>query len=410
MWLLVKWFVALSLLVALAGGGLTIGPAASAQVPDSEMTVATGTVTTASGAAMSDETVGLYAWPQDSKLEALKSGQPVPTTLLVTATTNDAGKYILRVPATALRAAAVSSGYANLEIASAGGGFWFFPYQTGSLPTQPVAPVTVNLSADKGPVCGSKGPKGQQLFFTGFFKERQRRPAPATVGQGYIGAVKTRGDSVQFNYNQTSTHTQASTLGVGISGYGFDAGYSTTGTTVSTADQSQDFAAQSRNTWFQTYFSVAQYRGICFVSPDETIKHKKQHGQCPAKTKDATGDTVDVYKCIWLVGSTGWDGGGNIVHPKNPPSTPAKYCGPETKGITVMTSNEKAIDWSTGWDLGGSLGIKGVNLKASYSASSQTGYDSNDQMTFTFRHTGFICGTNHKPNKAAQLVMRGTKS
>ena len=66
MWLLVKWFVALSLLVALAGGGLTIGPAASAQVPDSEMTVATGTVTTASGAAMSDETVGLYAWPQDS--------------------------------------------------------------------------------------------------------------------------------------------------------------------------------------------------------------------------------------------------------------------------------------------------------------------------------------------------------
>ena len=400
--------VALSLLATLAGAGLSVAPAAaSAQAGASGLAVAAGTVTSASGAAMPGEIVDLYAWPADSVLQALKVGQLVPATLLATATTDGTGRYMLRVPAATLKAAAVSSGYANLEISSAGSGFWFFPYQTSS---QAASTVTVNLNSGKGPVCGTKGPKGQQLLFTGFVKERQRQPAPATVGQGYIGAVKTRGDSIAFNYNQTVSHTQASTLGVGISAYGFDAGYSTTGTSVSTADQGQDFANQSRNTWFQTYFNVAQYRGMCVVGPFDTIGHKKQHGQCPRKTKDSSGDTVDVYKCIWLIGSTGWFGGGKIVHPKNAPKTPGKFCAPADKGLVTGTANEKAIEWSAGWDLGATLGVKGVNLKASYGASAQTGYDSNDQMVFTFRHAGWLCGTNHDWQRAAQVVMRGTKT
>src|SRR5215469_8364117 len=95
--------------------------------------VAFGTVTSANGTAMADQTVDLYAWPSDAVQKALKPGQLVPTTLLATATTGSTGKYMLRVPVAKLKAATVESGYANLEISSAAGGFWFFPYQAGSL-------------------------------------------------------------------------------------------------------------------------------------------------------------------------------------------------------------------------------------------------------------------------------------
>jgi hypothetical protein len=396
-------------------GSLAIVPAyarqisATGTVTSSGMTpVASGTVISANGAAMPGETVGLYAWPSDSVLNALPVGKLIPTTLLATAITSNSGKYMLQVPAATLKAAAVSSGYANLEIVSAGGGFWFFPYQTDSLPAQPAAPVTVNLSGGKGPICGF-GPHGQTLVFTGFFKQRQRPNAPATVGQGYIGASQTRGDYMVFNYNQTTSHTQTSTLGVGISGYGFDAGYSKSGTTVETADESEGFPSQSRNTWFQTNFNVGQGRGLCHVEVGDTVKHKKQKGQCPSTTQFANR-TVDVYKCIWMLRSTGWFGGGTWVHPKNAPSTPAKFCAKERAGLKVTTANETAVNWSSGWDLGGTLGVKGVSLKVSYNASAQTGYDSNDQMEFHFVHTGWICGTNHDPSKAEQLVMQGTRS
>lgn len=95
-------------------------------------------------------TVDLYAWPSDAVLLALKPGHLVPTTLLATATTSSAGKYMLRVPAAKLKAAAVESGYANIEIFSAVGGFWFFPYQTDSLPGRPSAPVTVPPALTSG--------------------------------------------------------------------------------------------------------------------------------------------------------------------------------------------------------------------------------------------------------------------
>src|ERR1700729_1581995 len=72
--------------------------------------VAGGTVTSITGAAMGNQTVDLYAWPSDAVLKAMKPGQMVPTTLLATATTNRTGKYLLMVPTTKLKAAAVESG------------------------------------------------------------------------------------------------------------------------------------------------------------------------------------------------------------------------------------------------------------------------------------------------------------
>src|ERR1022692_1115889 len=80
--------------------------------------VVAGTVTSPGAAAMPGVTVDLYAWPSDAVLKAMKPGEAVPTTLRATATTDNAGEYTLRVPAGRLKAAAVESGYANLEIVS----------------------------------------------------------------------------------------------------------------------------------------------------------------------------------------------------------------------------------------------------------------------------------------------------
>jgi nucleoside recognition membrane protein YjiH len=74
------------------------------------------------------------------------------------------------------------------------------------------------------------------------------------------------------------------------------------------------------------------------------------------------------------------------------------------------TSNEMAVQWSSGFNIGASNGIKDASLSATFSSSAQTGYDSNAQIIYTFEHAGYACGTNHDPPKAAIVVMRGTKS
>jgi hypothetical protein len=188
---------AVVLLVALPAGAST----ADGAVPPGAA-VAAGTVTSSSGAAMPGATVDLYAWPSDAVLTAMKPGETVPATLLATATTNNAGEYTLRVPAATLKAAAVESGYANLEIYSSAGGIWFMPYQTAALPARPSAPVTVNLTSKSSQSCGVD-PLGQLYNFTGFKFEKKEKPTWAVVGQGYIVQQKhTAGDWVNFRYTQ----------------------------------------------------------------------------------------------------------------------------------------------------------------------------------------------------------------
>ena len=73
-----------------------------------------------------------------------------------------------------------------------------------------------------------------------------------------------------------------------------------------------------------------------------------------------------------------------------------------------MTHHQRAIQWSSGFDIGASDKLfKDVKGTVSFSSSTQTGYDANAQMVFNFGHAGFICGTNHDTGKAALLVMRG---
>jgi hypothetical protein len=116
-----------------------------------------------------------------------------------------------------------------------------------------------------------------------------------------------------------------------------------------------------------------------------------------------------VHKCFWLVRSTGWFGGTSIVQPRQAPRTPAPTCASYLKGSKFHSDFGTAVQWSSGFSLGAALGIKGVNLKASFNGSAQTGYDANAVMDFQFGHAGFLCGTNGSNSKAAILVQRGNK-
>jgi integrase len=79
-------------------------------------------------------------------------------------------------PAARLKAAAVDSGYANLEIRSPAGGSWFFPYQTGSLPARPAPPVTVNLRGKATVNCGND-PNGHPYSFYAWTLVHHKKPA-----------------------------------------------------------------------------------------------------------------------------------------------------------------------------------------------------------------------------------------
>jgi hypothetical protein len=398
--------VSLAVVPAQAGSG----PMSPGTITSSSgMVVATGTVTGAGSAPVAGAVVDLYAWPSDAVLRAMKIGAQVPTTLLVTATTSKAGEYILRVPMANLKAAVVESGYANLEISSAGGAVWFLSYQAGSLPARPSAPVTVNLTARRH-LCG-KNKDGEYYADSPFVKLRQLNAAPAIVGQGYIGPVKTAGDRLDFEYDQTGTKSQTSTLGAGISAYGVSAGYTGDGTNTSTSAGSEGFPSQTKNSLFLTDFSLGEFRAECYGFVGEKVPHEKQKGNCPRKFKNQEDVKEPVHKCIWMVKSTGWDAGAQSPHPKNPPNTPAKFCGGKQEaGSKFSTTDEKAYQWASGFNIGVSNGIKGVSLSASFSSSAQTGYDANAQIVYTFTHAGYACGTNRDAPKAAIVVMRGTKS
>lgn len=69
------------------------------------------------------------------------------------------------------------------------------------------------------------------------------------------------------------------------------------------------------------------------------------------------------------------------------------------------------MDGSADFELGAALGVKGVNVKASFNGTAQTGYDANAFMQFTFgrHHGGYLCGNNGTGSTAAMLVQRNNK-
>jgi hypothetical protein len=393
----------------LAAGAAAILPALllTASAPSSAalsgVTVAAGIITGPGGAAMPGVRVDLYTWPADAVLSAMKPGQAVPGTLLATATTSSAGGYALQVPPASLSKAAAKTGYANLEIDTAVG-IWFFTYQAGPPGGQSSVPVTVSLGRKSKWACGFDS-RGRPYGFSGFSLERKRANAWAVVGQGYILRQRhTRGDSLGFEYTQGASHSQDSALGAGISGYGFDAGYTSAGSHASTATNAEGYAPEHGNTWFRTMFKTGQFRGVCYGLPHQRVPHLRQHGQCPKKH-----GVSFVHKCLWMIHSRGWFGGQSTLHPKKAPRTPGRFCAFHGAGDHVDGDHGSAVQWSHGFELGAALDIKGASLKASFNGSAHTGYDANAVMSFRFRHKGYLCGTNASEATAAVIVQRASK-
>jgi hypothetical protein len=381
-----------------------VAPASSATVL-SGVTVAIGIITSPSEAPISGEKLDLYAWPPDAVLKVMKPGQAVPRKLLATATTNSSGHYELQVPQARLANAAVTTGYVNLEIDSADG-ISFLTYQASSDPQSggPSGLATVNLGGRRSSAinCGHY-PNGTAYTFQGFQFQRNRAPAWAVVGQGYIIKQRnTRNDTVSFNYTKGSSHSQNSALGIGVSGTGFNAGYTTDGSHMSTASSAEGYAAEHRNTWFRTEFNTGQYRGVCTGLPGTNVHPVKQKN-CP-RTFGPFNDPV--HKCIWMIHSTGWSGGQTTQHPKSAPTTPRSDCRKHEAGDRYDGDHGSAIEWSQGFELGAALNIKGIDGKASFNSTTHTGYDTNAVMLYRFHHTGYLCGTNGTEATAAIIVQR----
>jgi hypothetical protein len=331
----------------------------------------------------------------------------VPRKLLATATTDSSGRYELQVPVARLAAAAVTTGYVNLEIDSADG-IWFLTYRASSNLNSggPSGPVTVNLGGRRsnGVNCGHY-PNSTPYTFQGFVFQRRRAPAWAVVGQGYILKQRnTRGDTVSFRYTQGSSHSQDSSLGIGISGKGFNAGYTTAGSHVSTVVSAEGYAAEHRGAWFRTEFNTGQYRGVC-TGLRGTDVHRVKQKNCPRTFGPLH---APVHKCLWMIHPRGWFGGQSTQHPKTIPQTPRGNCAPHGAGDTYSGDRGSAIKWSEGFELGAALDIKGIEGKASFNSTAHTGYDTNAVMSFKFRRRGFLCGTNRSEAHAAILVQRAS--
>jgi catechol 2,3-dioxygenase-like lactoylglutathione lyase family enzyme len=372
------------LIAALAAATLPALAAAAPAPPAAAspgVTVATGTIVNATGHALAGVPVDLYAWPSDTVLRGLRPGQAVPTKLLASTTTSSTGSYALTVPQTALRAAAIEQGWANLEIDSVSGASWSFSYQT-----DPAAAEQANLTAANPGICHTVTASPWQYL-------RQLRKAWGVVGQGYIVRGKhTKGDYVSFTYKQG----QSSALGLGVSVKGYDVGYSAEGTEKEWTTDVQGFPSRHHNAWFRTLFRVALYRQLC-VQDGGGRRHQK--GTCPKK--DENGGHV-VY-CIWKARSNGWAGGDSILFPRRAPKTPSFDCVPQLKSSHFDRDHGTAVTWSKGFEMAAPDGI-GFNGQA------QTGYDTNGHMAFRFNTKGWLCGTNALPPTAAQMVARGSAS
>src|SRR6202050_4653795 len=262
------------------------------------------------------------------------------------------------------------------------------------------------------PVTGHSTDHSQQgQIRWGQFRVLPANPATRQVGPDQSRTVGPNQVDRAIEYDQTGSKSQTSTLGVGISAVGISAGDTGAGTNTSASTGSEGFPGQTKNSVFVTAVSGGEFRCECYGFVGEKVPHEKQKGYCPRTFTNQEHVKEPVHKCIWQVASTGWDAGAQSPHPKNAPSTPAKFCGAfQEAGSRFGTTNEKAVQWSTGFNIGASNGIEGVSLNASFSSSAQTGYDSNAQIVYTFTHAGYACGTNHNPPKAAIVVMRGTKS
>ncbi|HET9897922.1 MAG TPA: hypothetical protein VFQ44_23580 [Streptosporangiaceae bacterium] len=217
---------------------------------------------------------------------------------------------------------------------------------------------------------------GQPYGFSGFALQRERPPAWAVVGQGYIVRQKqTAGDWVRFTFAQDS-------------GQG---------------DFSQGYPRSYTSAWFRTEFSMGQYRGECHGQPGQRVPRIRQHAQCPR-----TYLNTFVRECLWMLINTGWFGGAGWVHPGQVPDTPGRYCAPHEQGSFFESDFGVVTKWASEASPRPAPKVRNlISMKASLNGSGHRGIHA--AMYFGFGRAGFLCGTNGTEAKTAVLVQRGSK-
>ena len=324
-----------------------------AQLPANAQAATSASVMVATGHTKPGLVVDLYAWPSNQVLQHLKAGQLVPTKLIARTTASTTGAYSLTVPRAALKAAATTGGYANLEI-DAGSAVWFTTEAAAS-----PAVTTGHLAVATPDRC------------TGWRWYKKLKPATGTVGQSY---VLRSGSGVRQSF--TYAVGQSSTLGIGLSGSNKFGSWSAGGTDTVTKDGSASFPSFGvGNIWYQTGFKMGEFRDAC-----------------AAEARDS--HPPEAVAIRYLARAIGWAGGTSVAKPKRAPR--ASFCRSYLKGSTFSTSNEKAVTWSAGLSV----------TQIGFGASAQTGYDRSAQVTFVFNRTRLLCGTTDYAPSARQIVAR----
>jgi hypothetical protein len=172
-----------------------------------------------------------------------------------------------------------------------------------------------------------------------------------------VGLVSSRVKRVKASFNYSNG--QSSSLGVG-----FDppsGGWSQSGTSSVTEGSTEGFPGQQgqHTTLDKTYFKYEKY-----------------------------------ITCLGFLAKATEYAGGEKIGSEGAPG--AKKCVPQPKGSTFSRTTSRASAFSTGVGIASALGI---NL------SSQTGWDSQGSLSFSFPTRAFLCGKNDDPGGRAPGVI-----
>ena len=357
----------------LAAGALISPGAMPVAQADTLVLVATGTVSDTSGTAVPGAIVALYAWPSDAVLDGLTAGQRVPETQLATTTAGSTGAYSLYVPQATLQAAAT---VANLEVDS-GDSVYFFSVDTAPGATDPggtpIAPMP--QTADMGNASEATTP---DICLPWVYQKQMNRDW-ATVGSTYIWNAS-QGVTGHFSYQKS----QNSSLGIAFKA-----------TVSATPVPSAGFSADGTRTDNSQTTVGYPNRGTGY-----NIEYQTQWRTAPYQQQCTGGIPKPIH---WHVRENSWIGGQKLITETSPPSTANGICAqylPGT-GSSFNTGSEQAIKWTA------SLGLAMGDI--SFEATSQTGYDTNAQITYGFAnatHVNYVCGTNTVPSNAWRVVVQ----
>jgi len=255
-----------------------------------------------------------------------------------------------------------ANGVVNLEADSSVGSA-IFPMvvtkNTGNSFLTPDPVANISGSPDSPP------PPGTFKCHGDWFYQRSMGQHYDTVGETYVpGNVANQ----QFTYGRGQT----SALGVGWSFNGDAGSFSDIGVFASSSFFKEKWPkfGPNRSVFYRTQFHYGEYK--CLVPGAIVTGH--------------------------LQAVNGWVGGAEIKKPPGVPSTPSRFCTGQIKGSQPIAGNSKAVTWTKKLGLQSQLGFE---------ATSETGFDTNAQLTYTYLHSGRLCGSKGAPGGTPrQLVAR----